>query len=186
MPDGSDRLSACRDRSGARPLAWVAMDDAATLDASGITPVAEAAGRCPVDHAAIAAERERVRQDTPRSAADIRMRRLLRIDPDAPKVSLMQANRAFERSVTISALRCITTYLLLPFVLPLIGLSGAVGPLVSILLSIVSVTFITISARRFFGSDHPWRWVHATIGAVILTVLAVSAVFDLVNFAHAI
>ena len=114
------------------------------------------------------------------------MRRFLRIDPFAPKVSLVQANRAFERSVTVSALRCITTYLLLPFVLPLIGLSGAVGPLVSIVLSIVSVTFITISARRFFGSDHPWRWVHATIGIIIVTVLAVSAVFDVLNFAHAI
>jgi len=159
------------------------MDDAATLDAPEVT---EAAGRCPIDHAAIAAERERVRQDTPRSKADMRMRRLLRIDPNAPKVSLMQANRAFERSVTISALRCITTYLLLPFVLPLIGLSGAVGPFVSIALSVVSVAFITISARRFFGSDHPWRWVHAVIGAIVLLVLAVSAVIDVLNIVNVI
>ena len=157
------------------------MDDAAaTLDAAEVT------GRCPVDHAAIAAERERIRQETPRSKPDMAMRRLLRIDPNAPKISLIQANRAFERSVTVSALRCITTYLLLPFVLPIIGLSGAVGPLVSIALSVVSVTFITISARRFFGSDHPWRWVHAVIGAIILTVLAVSAVFDVLNIVNAI
>ena len=157
------------------------MDDAAaTLDAPEVT------GRCPVDHAAIAAEQARGETAFERSLADQRMRRLLRIDPFAPKVSLMQANRAFERSVTISAVRCITTYLLLPFVLPLIGLSGAVGPLVSIVLSIVSVTFITISARRFFGSDHPWRWVHATIGVIIVTVLAVSAVFDVLNLANAI
>lgn len=160
------------------------MDDAATLDPSELTGLTEAAGRCPVDHAAIAAEQ--ARQAAPRSAADRRMRRLLRIDPDAPKMSLVQANRAFERSVTISALRCITTYLLLPFVLPLIGLSGAVGPFVSIALSVVSVVFITISARRFFGSDHPWRWVHAVIGAIVLLVLAVSAVFDVLNILNAI
>ena len=156
------------------------MEDVAALDAT------EVVGRCPIDHAAIAAERDRAETGFERSLADQRMRRLLRIDPTAPKVSLVQANRAFERSVTVSALRCITTYLLLPFVLPLIGLSGAVGPLVSIALSIVSVTFITISARRFFGSDHPWRWVHATIGVTIIAILAVSAVFDVVNFAHAV
>lgn len=156
------------------------MEDVAALDAT------EVVGRCPIDHAAITAERDRAETGFERSLADQRMRRLLRIDPTAPKVSLVQANRAFERSVTVSALRCITTYLLLPFVLPLIGLSGAVGPLVSIALSIVSVTFITISARRFFGSDHPWRWVHATIGVTIVTILAVSAVFDVVNFAHAV
>lgn len=160
------------------------MDDAATLDASEITPVAEDAGRCPIDHAAIAAERER--QETPRSAADLRMRRLLRIDPHAPKMSLIQANRAFERSVTVSALRCITTYLLLPFVLPLIGLSGAFGPILSIALSVVSVVFITISARRFFGSDHPWRWVHAVVGSIVLVILAVSFVFDVANIVDAI
>ncbi|MCB1004325.1 MAG: hypothetical protein KDB35_09085 [Acidimicrobiales bacterium] len=155
-------------------------DAAATLDAT------EAGGRCPIDHAAIAAEQARQGAPAERSLADQRMRRLLRIDPLAPKVSLVQANRAFERSVTVSAIRCITTYLLLPFVLPLIGLSGAVGPFVSIALSVVSVTFITISARRFFGSDHPWRWVHAVIGAIILTVLAVSAVFDVLNIANVI
>ncbi|HMQ26102.1 MAG TPA: hypothetical protein PKA98_08940 [Acidimicrobiales bacterium] len=159
------------------------MDDAATLDAA---EVAEAGGRCPIDHAAIAAEQARGGAPAERSLADQRMRRLLRIDPHAPKVSLMQANRAFERSVTISALRCITTYLLLPFVLPLIGLSGAVGPFVSIALSVVSVIFITISARRFFGSDHPWRWVHAVIGSIVLLVLAVSFVFDVANIVDAI
>lgn len=160
------------------------MDDAATLDAAELAEAA--AGRCPIDHAAIAAEQARGGAPAERSLADQRMRRLLRIDPHAPKVSLMQANRAFERSVTISAVRCITTYLLLPFVLPLIGLSGAVGPFVSIALSVVSVIFITISARRFFGSDHPWRWVHAVIGAIILVVLAVASVFDVLNIVNAI
>lgn len=176
------------------------MDDvaAATIDASDLAgaprcPVdhaapapepAPAASRCPVDHAAMAAEADR--QATPRSMPDIYMRRLLRIDPNAPKVSLVDAHNAFSRSVLVSAIRCTATYIVLPLLAPIVGLSGAVGPVVGILLSVVSVTAITISARRFFGSDHPWRWFHATLGSAIILLLFVSAVLDLLNLANII
>lgn len=145
--------------------------------------------RCPVDHVAMAAEAERQatpRSSNARSSNDVRMRRLLRIEPDAPKVSLLDANSAFSRSVLVSAIRCLTTYVALPLLAPVIGLSGAAGPLLTIVLSVVSVTAIIISARRFFGSDHPWRWVHAALGAAIILLLAVSVVLDVLNLTNVI
>lgn len=160
------------------PVDHSAMSSAPVVE----TAAPASAGRCPVDHAGMAAEADR--QATPRSANDVRMRRLLRIDPNAPKVSLIDAHNAFSRSVFVSGVRCLATYIVLPLLAPIIGLSGAVGPLVSILLSAVSVTAIIISARRFFGSDHKWRWVHAYIGTAILLLLAVSAVLDVLNLAQ--
>ncbi len=142
------------------------------------------AARCPVDHAAIAAERDgRVGE---RSAADLRMRKLLRLAPDAPRMSLVDAHNAFSRSVFVSGVRCTFTYVALPLLAPIVGLSGAFGPIITILLSVVSVTAIIISARRFFGSDHPWRWVHAVIGAALITILTVSAILDVLNLANVI
>lgn len=158
------------------------MDDAATLDAAEVTEAA--AGRCPIDHAAIAAVQARGGAPAERSLADQRMRRLLRIDPHAPKVSLIDAHNAFSRSVAVSAVRCLFTYVALPLLAPVVGLTGAFGPLVTILLSAVSVTAIIISARRFFGSDHPWRWVHAVIGAGLILILGVSVVLDVLNLAN--
>jgi len=169
----------------------VAAPSRCPVDHAAVTspPIVEAdtttiGSRCPVDHASMAAEADR--QATPRSANDIRMRRLLRIDPNAPKVSLIDAHNAFSRSVFVSGVRCLATYIVLPLLAPILGLSGAVGPLVSIALSAVSVTAIVISARRFFGSDHPWRWVHAVIGTAIVLLLAVSFVLDVLNLVNAV
>ena len=160
----------------------VGMDDVATVsieptDVVVGCPVAHAppAATCPFDHTQT--------EDKPRSRADQRMRRILRIDPDAPRVSLVDAHNAFSRSVAVSAARCTATYVVFPLVGPLIGLSGAVGPVVGLLLSAVSVTAIIISARRFFGSDHPWRWFHAVLGTAIIALLTVSAFLDLLYFA---
>lgn len=157
------------------------MDDvaAATIDLTDVAPGCpvphvQAAATCPFDHTQT--------EDKPRSRADQRMRRILRIDPNAPRVSLVDAHNAFSRSVAVSAARCTATYVVFPLVGPLIGLSGAVGPVVGLLLSVVSVTAIIISARRFFGSDHPWRWFHAVLGTAIVTLLAVSALLDMAYF----
>ena len=161
------------------------VDHSGTVTPPVVEPVEfDATARCPIDHAAMAAERDG--RTAERSAADLRMRKVLRLAPDAPKMSLVDAHNAFSRSVFVSGVRCLFTYVALPLLAPIVGLSGAFGPLITILLSVVSVTVIIISARRFFGSDHPWRWVHAVIGAGLITVLTVSAILDVLNLANVI
>ena len=116
-----------------------------------------------------------------RSPADRRMRRLLRLPEDAPRASLIDAQKAFSRSIYISATRCLITYVALPVLAPIVDLSGAVGPVLGLVLAAISMTAIFFATRRFFAADHRWRWAYATIGSAIFVLLIVSAGFDIAH-----
>jgi hypothetical protein len=116
-----------------------------------------------------------------RSPADRRMRRLLRLDPDGPKMSIFAAQSAFSRSIAVSAARCLFTYVLLPVLRPVVDLSGGAGPALGVLLSVVSIVAIVAATRRFFAADHHWRWTYLWVGSAIATWLVVQGVRDLVD-----
>ncbi|MPY93209.1 MAG: hypothetical protein GEV08_09125 [Acidimicrobiia bacterium] len=118
-----------------------------------------------------------------RSANDRRMRRLLRLPEGGPRVSVFAAQSAFSRSIAISATRCLLTYVFIPLLGPLLGLTGSVGPILGLVLGAVSMVAIVASTRRFFAADHKWRWGYATIGGAIFVLLAVQAVVDLAGLA---
>jgi hypothetical protein len=67
------------------------------------------------------------------------------------------AQRVFSRSMFISATRCLLTYLVFPFVAPLIGWGADVGPIIGIVIGVVAIVANVFSIRRFWGSDHPWK-----------------------------
>src|SRR5690606_28840027 len=58
-----------------------------------------------------------------RSAADRFMRRVLRLPVDGPKATAADAQRAFQTSVLVAAVRCLLMYIVFPFVLPAIGVA---------------------------------------------------------------
>ncbi len=114
----------------------------------------------------------------PRSAADLRMRRILRISDDGARSSARAAENAFSTSVFISAVRCLLTYVAFPILGPVVGLAGGVGPVVGLIVGAVSFVAIVASMRRFFRADHRWRWRYTVIGGTILAFLVVQAVID--------
>jgi hypothetical protein len=118
-----------------------------------------------------------------RSEADRRMRRLLRLPEHGARGSLAGAQSAFQRSVFISATRCLITYVVLPVVGPLMGLTNGVGPVLGLVLSAVSVVAIVAATRRFFAADHRWRWRYTAIGGSILVLLFVQSVIDVATLA---
>lgn len=113
-----------------------------------------------------------------RTPADRMMRRVLRLPVDAPRQSIFDSESVFGRSIAISALRCLVTYVFLPLLAPIVDLTGAFGPILGLLLGAVSAVAIVFSMRRFFAADHKYRWAYAGVGAAILVALAVAAVFD--------
>jgi hypothetical protein len=113
-----------------------------------------------------------------RSDADRRMRRILRLPEDGPRTSILAAQNAASRSIAISATRCLLTYIVLPLLGPLVGLSGNVGPIVGLLIGAVSMVAIVAAARRFFAADHKWRWHYVGVGGAIFVLLIVQAVVD--------
>lgn len=113
-----------------------------------------------------------------RSAADERMRGLLRIRDTRRRGTTRGAENAFSASVLVSALRCLLTYVVFPLLGPILGVSGSVGPVVGLVVGTVSVVAIVASMRRFFRADHRWRWRYTAIGATIIVFLLVQAIVD--------
>lgn len=114
-----------------------------------------------------------------RPAADQFVRRLLRIGPDRPKGSRADANRAFSTSILVSAVRCLLTYIVLPFVAPVLGIAKDVGPWVGITIGIVAIVCNVLSMRRFWAADHKWRWAYTGVATLVIAFLLVLMASDL-------
>src|SRR5690349_6375732 len=102
-----------------------------------------------------------------RPPADRFMRRLMRLPDDATGTEA-DAQKVFGRSVLISAARCLLTYVLLPILGPVLGITNAVGPVLGLVVGAVSITAITYSMRRFWAADHRLRWHYTALGGAIM------------------
>ena len=118
--------------------------------------------------------------ETPqRSQADLAMRRLLRLQVDAPRATADDARRAFQTSIMVATVRCLLMYIVFPFVLPAVGLASGVGPLVGIPISIVAIVAIVASVRRFWRADHSKRWHYTVLGTAVVGFLCVLIAIDI-------
>jgi hypothetical protein len=158
-------------------------------DVDTVTPASEVSGasapsalRCPIDHTAVAPGCP-VRHTDPsqRSRADHIARRVLRV-PEAPEGFTSQgAYSAFQRSMAISATRCLLTYVVFPFVLPAVGFATGVGPIIGIIIGVTALVCDVFAIRRFFAVDHRWRWHFTAVAACIMTLLMVLLVQDVMH-----
>ena len=114
------------------------------------------------------------------SSAERFMRKLLRVDQSAPATAA-DARKALQTSVLVSAIRCILTYIVLPFVLPFLGLAAGVGPLIGAAIGIIAAVCIVSSMRRFWRSNHSARWGYTAFGAIMLTFLVAMSIRDIVK-----
>ena len=115
------------------------------------------------------------------SPADLRMRRLLRLPVDAPKASEASAVQLVERSLVISMVRCLLTYIVLPFLAPIFGVAADVAPAVGILVGLVAIAANVASVRRFWRADHRYRWHYTALAAVIIAAMVWLITVDVVD-----
>ena len=108
-----------------------------------------------------------------RGAPDRFARWVLRIHepPDGQEV-----HNLFSASMALSGTRCLLSYIVLPVLAPWLGAVPFIGPAIGVPVGILALVFDVRAIRRFFQSDHRWRWVAA---ALYLTVMAlvVSLIF---------
>jgi hypothetical protein len=116
----------------------------------------------------------------PRPAADVAVRRLLRI-PDGPPAPEGAAQRAFSTSILVSATRCLLTYIVLPFLAPALGLAAGVGPALGIPIGAVAIRANVLTIRRFWAADHRWRWAYTAIALTVIALLLVLMVEDVLG-----
>ncbi len=100
--------------------------------------------------------------------------------PATPGVATQDgAHRAFSRSMVISAVRCTLTYVVFPFVFPIIGISGGVGPLLGLVIGTIAIVANVFSIRRFWSADHPWKVPVSLLNVGIIVLLSILVVIDI-------
>ena len=115
----------------------------------------------------------------PLSPADRRVRQVLRIPEPEVTGDLTGAQNAFSSSIAISAVRCLLTYVLIPLLGPVLGVTGSVGPWLGITLGLVSMIAIVFAVRRLFAANHRWRWGYLAFGGAVFVLLIVQAAIDI-------
>jgi hypothetical protein len=98
---------------------------------------------------------------------------------EAPDYTPEQAEQAFSKSVLVSAVRCLLTYIFLPWLLPLVGVAKGWGPVLGLIVSPIAIVFNVLSIRRFHRSHHKYRWPISIVNATIIVLLLVLVVRDL-------
>jgi heme O synthase-like polyprenyltransferase len=89
--------------------------------------------------------------------------------------------RGFSISMVVSGIRCTLAYVVFPWVLPILGLTGAVGPIIGIVVSLVAIGFNVASIRRFWRADHRWKWPVTALSTGIIGLLLVLLVRDVLE-----
>ena len=115
---------------------------------------------------------------TGHSTAERFMRKALRVEHAAPATA-GEARTAFQTSVAVAAVRCLLTYIVLPFVLPFIGLAAGVTPIIGAVIGLIAIACIVSSMRRFWRADHRARWGYTAFGAGMIAFLLVLVIRDL-------
>ena len=104
------------------------------------------------------------------------------VNPDTADVASgtedPEAERVFSKSVVISGIRCVLTYVIFPFVAPLVGLTANTGAVLGVIIGVVAIVFNVMSIRRFFKADHRYKWWASTLNAAVIVLLVVLFVID--------
>jgi hypothetical protein len=124
-----------------------------------------------------ASEPARVQSNAP---ADRFMRRLLRL-PEGKTSTAAEARSAFQKSIAITACRCVVMYIVLPFVLPIVGVASGVGPAIGLTIGILAIISIIYSIRRFWRADHAKRWHYTIFASVIIGFLVYLSIKDIID-----
>ncbi len=88
------------------------------------------------------------------------------------------AERAFSKSIFVSAVRCTLTYVLIPFVFPIIGFGTGVGPWIGLPIGLAAIVANLVSIRRFHRADHKWKWPMTAVNAGIIVLLVILVIID--------
>lgn len=88
------------------------------------------------------------------------------------------AQRTFSRSIFISGVRCTLTYVILPFIAPLIGLAPGVGPTIGLVVGVVAIGANLFSIRRFWRVDHRWKVPVTGLHSAVIGLLVILLVLD--------
>ena len=89
------------------------------------------------------------------------------------------AQRALTLGLLLSALRCTVQYVLLPFVLPWIGVAASIPPWVALVLGGLALASLTRNVRYLWRLHHARRWSYLALALVVAAALVIFMTVDL-------
>ena len=89
------------------------------------------------------------------------------------------AEKGFSRSILISGIRCVLTYVIFPFVAPALGVASGVGPIIGIIIGTIALAANAYSIRRFVRSNHKYRNMVVPIHLAVMVLLTILMVIDI-------
>ena len=116
-----------------------------------------------------------------RPRAEVAIRRVLFVPEGQVSAGERSAHRIFNVSITISALRCLLSYVVFPIVTPLLGAAAKVGPAIGLPIAVVALVFDVMGIRRFWMADHRLKWVMTGIYAVVMALVTALLIIDIVD-----
>lgn len=99
-------------------------------------------------------------------------------DDDATDAATRQAENAFSFALLFSGVRCIIMYVIMPFVLPIIGIAGTGATYLDIVINLVAIGAIIFSVRRFWQVDYKYKWQYLPVAIVALGLLVAFIALD--------
>jgi hypothetical protein len=106
-------------------------------------------------------------------------RRLLAIPNGPPVLSSAQAQRSFSVAMVLSGLRCLFSYVLVPIVLPLVGLATGAAPYIGVPAALLALVFDVRGIRRYWLANSSHRWAMTWIYLAVIVLVVFLLVHDL-------
>jgi VIT1/CCC1 family predicted Fe2+/Mn2+ transporter len=89
-----------------------------------------------------------------------------------------RAERTMGFGLLFAGVRCILQYAILPFVLPLVGLSDSVAVPISLVLNFVAAGSILYSMSRLWKINYRYKLAYTVVGLTALVILAAFTILD--------
>ena len=101
--------------------------------------------------------------------------------PEVALVTPDTSTRTFSISMVISGIRCVLAYVVFPWLLPVLGVTGGVGPGVGLSIGTVAIGFNVWSIVRFCRADHSLKWIVVPINVAVIVLLLILVGFDVAD-----
>jgi hypothetical protein len=82
--------------------------------------------------------------------------------------------------LVLTAIRCTLQYILVPFVLPLLGVSGSISPLANIAAGFVSISVILYNLKTLWNTS--WRTRYVLLACLAIPFVLISIYFDYTKY----
>lgn len=96
----------------------------------------------------------------------------MRSEQAAPSpAEVKRSDRFMGGYILFVAVRCTLQYVLLPFVLPFVGLSNSVSVGISAVIDVFALGMITYNIRRLWNTS--WRWRYLGLSVIMVSILVI-------------